>query len=122
MNGFSLIGPEPAAFNLSTALASGGALKAEGALNLAGQNAQANLSVDAVALPAVQPYLATATPARLTGGTASAAIQARADWSKAPVDLMLSDSTVGLKGVRVALPGAETPALSLAEASRNNFV
>lgn len=75
VNGFSLIGPEPAAFNLSTALASGGALKAEGALNLAGQNAQANLSVDAVALPAVQPYLATATPARLTGGTASAAIQ-----------------------------------------------
>lgn len=116
LEGFSLLGPEPAAFALSATLASGGALKAEGKLSLAEAWAEAALGIDALALPVVQPYLAEATPARLTAGSASATATARADWSGEAFALTLEGGALGLSGLQVALPGAETPALSLARA------
>lgn len=116
LENFSLLGAEPAGFALSGALASGGALKAEGKLSLAEAWAEAALGIDALALPVVQPYLAEATPARLTAGTASATASARAAWSGETFALTLADGALDLRGVNIALPGAEAPTLALARA------
>lgn len=115
--GFTLSGPTPASFSLSSEVASGGAIRAEGAFTLAAKQAQAKLAIDSLALAPLQPYLAQASAARIAGGTLSIAIGASTDWSKTPLDLVVSDSSVSLKTLQVALPGAPSPAIALADGS-----
>ncbi len=117
LENLSLVGAVPGSYSLSTDLASGGSVKADGRFDLGARWAEATLSVDALALPAIRPYLKAATPARVLGGTFRASVQARADWSQTPFALTARDSTLGLNGLRVALPGASDAAVSLAEAS-----
>ena len=116
MENLSLVGAAPGSYSVASDLESGGAIKAEGTFDLAQRSARLNLTVDALALPVAQPYLAELTPARVVGGALSASVLVRADWSKSPVDLTVSDSTLGVDGLRLALPDAKTPALSLARA------
>jgi uncharacterized protein involved in outer membrane biogenesis len=61
LDGFTLQGKTPAKYTLSTSLSRGGDLKAEGAVSVAAKQADTKLSVAALALPALQPYLADAT-------------------------------------------------------------
>ncbi|AOK50764.1 AsmA family protein [Burkholderia sp. MSMB617WGS] len=114
---FTLAGKTPARYTLATDVASGGSLKAEGAFSLAARQADTKLVVDALALPVVQPYLAGATSARVLDGALSTSINAKADWSKTPLDAQVSDSELGLKSLKIALPNAKTPAVALPEAS-----
>ncbi|AIO70844.1 DUF748 domain-containing protein [Burkholderia oklahomensis] len=113
---FTLTGKTPARYTLATDVASGGSLKAEGAFNLAARQADTKLVVDALALPVVQPYLAGATSARVLDGALSTSVNAKADWSKTPLDAQVSDSELGLKSLKIALPNAKTPAVALPDA------
>ncbi|AJY40561.1 DUF748 domain-containing protein [Burkholderia humptydooensis] len=113
---FTLAGKTPARYTLATDVASGGSLKAEGAFSLAARQADTLLVVDALALPVVQPYLAGATSARVLDGALSTSVKAKADWSKTPLDAQVSDSELGLKSLRIALPNAKTPAVALPDA------
>ncbi|KVD74473.1 AsmA family protein [Burkholderia sp. ABCPW 14] len=113
---FTLTGKTPARYTLATDVASGGSLKAEGAFNLAARQADAKLVVDALALPVVQPYLSGATSARVLDGALSTSVNAKADWSKTPLDAQVSDSELGLKSLKIALPNAKTPAVALPDA------
>ncbi|KVT65374.1 DUF748 domain-containing protein [Burkholderia ubonensis] len=117
LDGFTLQGNTPAKYTLSTSLARGGDVKAEGAFSVAAKQADAKLMVDALALPALQPYLGEATRARVLDGTLGATLNAKADWGKTPLDAQVADSEVSLKSLKIATPDAKAPAIVLPDAS-----
>ncbi|RQZ46748.1 DUF748 domain-containing protein [Burkholderia sp. Bp9099] len=117
LDGFTLQGKTPAKYTLSTSLSRGGDLKAEGAFSLAAKQADTKLTVDALALPALQPYLGEATRARVLDGSLGASVNAKADWGKTPLDAQVADSTVSLKSLKLATPDAKAPAIVLPDAS-----
>ncbi|KVH73270.1 AsmA family protein [Burkholderia ubonensis] len=117
LDGFTLQGNMPAKYTLSTSLARGGDVKAEGAFSVAAKQADAKLTVDALALPALQPYLGEATHARVLDGTLGATLNAKADWGKTPLDAQVADSEVSLKSLKLATPDAKAPAIVLPDAS-----
>ncbi|KVW74603.1 DUF748 domain-containing protein [Burkholderia ubonensis] len=117
LDSFTLQGNTPAKYTLSTSLARGGDVKAEGAFSVAAKQADAKLTVDALALPALQPYLGEATRARVLDGTLGATLNAKADWGKTPLDAQVADSEVSLKSLKLATPDAKAPAIVLPDAS-----
>ncbi|KVZ81898.1 DUF748 domain-containing protein [Burkholderia ubonensis] len=117
LDGFTLQGNTPAKYTLSTSLARGGDVKAEGAFSVAARQADTKLSVDALALPALQPYLGEAMRARVLDGTLGATLNAKADWGKTPLDAQVADSEVSLKSLKLATPDAKAPAIVLPDAS-----
>ncbi|KVA13254.1 DUF748 domain-containing protein [Burkholderia ubonensis] len=117
LDGFTLQGNTPAKYTLSTSLARGGDVKAEGAFSVAAKRADTKLTVDALALPVLQPYLGEATRARVLDGTLGATLNAKADWGKTPLDAQVADSEVSLKSLKIATPDAKTPAIVLPDAS-----
>ncbi|AOI63881.1 AsmA family protein [Burkholderia territorii] len=117
LDGFTLQGRTPAKYTLSTSLSRGGDVKAEGAFSLAAKQADTKLTVDALALPALQPYLGEATRARVLDGTLGASVNAKADWGKTPLDAQVADSTVSVKSLKLATPDTKAPAIVLPDAS-----
>ncbi|MBZ5791829.1 DUF748 domain-containing protein [Burkholderia contaminans] len=117
LDGFSMQGKTPAKYTLSTSLSRGGDVTAEGAFNLAEKQADSKLTVAALALPALQPYLGEATRARVLDGTLGATVNATADWGKTPLAAQVTDSAVSLKSLKIATPDAKAPAIVLPDAS-----
>ncbi|NTY37918.1 DUF748 domain-containing protein [Burkholderia diffusa] len=117
LDGFSLQGKTPAKYTLSTSLSRGGDVTAEGAFNLAAKQAGTKLTIAALALPALQPYLGEATRARVLDGTLGATVNAEADWGKTPLAAQVADSTVSLKSLKIATPDTKAPAIVLPDAS-----
>ncbi|VWD09449.1 exported protein [Burkholderia lata] len=117
LDGFSMQGKTPAKYTLSTSLSRGGDVTAEGTFNLAEKQADSKLTVAALALPALQPYLGEATRARVLDGTLGATVNAKADWGKTPLDAQVADSTISLKSLKIATPDAKAPAIVLPDAS-----
>ncbi|WP_431208126.1 DUF748 domain-containing protein [Burkholderia cepacia] len=117
LDGFSMQGKTPAKYTLSTSLSRGGDVTAEGTFNLAEKQADSKLTVAALALPALQPYLGEATRARVLDGTLGATVNAKADWGKTPLAAQVADSTVSLKSLKIATPDAKAPAIVLPDAS-----
>ncbi|WP_071333861.1 DUF748 domain-containing protein [Burkholderia contaminans] len=117
LDGFTMHGKTPAKYTLSTSLSRGGDVKAEGSFNLAEKQVESKLTVAALALPALQPYLGEATRARVLDGTLGATVNAKADWGKTPLAAQVADSTVSLKSLKIATPDAKAPAIVLPDAS-----
>ncbi|RQT31023.1 DUF748 domain-containing protein [Burkholderia contaminans] len=117
LDGFTMQGKTPAKYTLSTSLSRGGDVTAEGSFNLAEKQVESKLTVAALALPALQPYLGEATRARVLGGTLGATVNAKADWGKTPLAAQVADSTVSLKSLKIATPDAKAPAIVLPDAS-----
>ncbi|RQT01802.1 DUF748 domain-containing protein [Burkholderia contaminans] len=117
LDGFTMQGKTPAKYTLSTSLSRGGDVTAEGSFNLAEKQVESKLTVAALALPALQPYLGEATRARVLDGTLGATVNAKADWGKTPLAAQVADSTVSLKSLKIATPDAKTPAIVLPDAS-----
>ncbi|ALX14809.1 AsmA family protein [Burkholderia cepacia JBK9] len=117
LDGFSLQGKTPAKYTLSTSLSRGGDVTAEGAFNLADKQADTKLTVAALALPALQPYLGEATRARVLDGTLGATVNAKTDWGKTPLAAEVADSTISLKSLKIATPDNKAPAIVLPDAS-----
>ncbi|SAK67820.1 AsmA family protein [Caballeronia fortuita] len=82
LDGFSTLGKTPAKYALKTAFDKGGALDASGNVSLAAKTADAKLTLNALALPPLQPYLANMVAARVTSGTLGANLPVSVDWSK----------------------------------------
>ncbi|MCA8097730.1 DUF748 domain-containing protein [Burkholderia contaminans] len=117
LDGFTMQGRTPAKYTLSTSLSRGGDVKTEGSFNLAEKQVESKLTVAALALPALQPYLGEATRARVLDGTLGATVNAKADWGKTPLAAQVADSTVSLKSLKIATPDAKAPAIVLPDAS-----
>ncbi|WP_175903085.1 DUF748 domain-containing protein [Burkholderia seminalis] len=117
LDGFSLLGKTPAKYTVSTSLSRGGDLAAEGAFSLAARQADTKLTVAALALPALQPYLGEATRARVLDGTLGATVNAKTDWGKTPLAAEVADSSVSLKTLKIAAPDNKAPAIVLPDAS-----
>ncbi|WP_412529014.1 DUF748 domain-containing protein [Burkholderia lata] len=117
LDGFTMQGKTPAKYTLSTSLSRGGDMAAEGTFNLAEKQVAGKLTVAALALPALQPYLGEATRARVLDGTLGATVNAKADWGKTPLAAQVADSTVSLKSLKIATPDAKAPAIVLPDAS-----
>ncbi len=117
LSGFTLQGRQPAKFGVSTTLAQGGALSAAGAISLAQQQAGGHLGIDALALPALAPYLAGATSARLLDGKLGASVDAFADWSKTPLAANVGPSTLTLSSLKLGAPYAKAAVIAVRKAT-----
>ncbi|WP_133646626.1 DUF748 domain-containing protein [Paraburkholderia flava] len=113
---FAMLAKTPAHYAFAASLKQGGSVAASGSFTLATQTADAKLDVKSLPLPLAQPYLASATSARIADGTVSAAVNLNTNWGKSPLDLKVSDSTVTLQSLKVNAADSKEPALALAQA------
>lgn len=116
LSGFTLQGRQPAKFWISTQLAQGGALNAAGAVSLAQQQVGGHLGIDGFALPAIAPYLAGASSAKLLDGRLGASIDAFADWSKPELAANVGPSSLTLDALKIGAPYAKAPVLAFSKA------
>ncbi|HEY3540554.1 MAG TPA: DUF748 domain-containing protein [Trinickia sp.] len=99
---FSTLAKRPVRYAVRTALAQGGTLAATGSFDLDAKTADAKLAAEALPLALAQPYLADATAAKVSAGTLGANLPVKVDWSKAPVNVHVSDGDLTLKSLKLA--------------------
>jgi len=99
---FSTLAKGPARYAVRSALAQGGTLAATGSFDLDAKTADAKLAAEALPLALAQPYLADATAARISSGTLGANLPVKVDWSKAPVNVRVSNGDLTLKSLKLA--------------------
>lgn len=115
---FSTLATAPAHYTLNTDLKrSGGSLGLAGALSLAAKTASAKLDVKALNLPLLQPYLDAATTAQVTDGVLSTTANIGANWSKSPAAVMIADTQLDMRSLKVAARGGREPLIALAQGS-----
>ncbi|MFM0485117.1 DUF748 domain-containing protein [Paraburkholderia strydomiana] len=115
---FSTLATAPAHYTLNTDLKrSGGSLGLAGALSLAAKTASAKLDVKSLNLPLLQPYLDAATTAQVTDGALSTTANIGANWSKSPAAVMIADTQLDLRSLKVAARGGREPLIALAQGS-----
>lgn len=102
---FSTLAKHPVRYTVRTAFAQGGTLAATGSFDLDAKTADAKLAADALPLALAQPYLADATAARISAGTLGANLPVRVEWSKAPMNVRVSDGDLTLKALKLAGAG-----------------
>lgn len=118
LDDFSTLGAAKARYAIKTALKQGGNIAATGALGLSAKQANANLTIDGLALPLAQPYLDGAIRARLADGTLGASLPLDADWSSASTQLHVGAGELTLKSLKITDPGGAkgaAPAIALAQ-------
>lgn len=114
---FSTLATAPAHYTLNTDFKDGGgSLGAAGAFGLVAKTASAKLDLKSLKLPLLQPYIDTSTAAQVTDGALSATVNIGANWSKAPVAVMLDDTQLDLQSLKLAARGSKQPLVALAEA------
>ncbi len=115
---FSTLATAPAHYTLNTDLKrSGGSLGLAGALSLAAKTASAKLDVKSLNLPLLQPYLDAATTAQVTDGVLSTTANIGANWSKSPAAVMIADTQLDMRSLKVAARGGREPLIALAQGS-----
>lgn len=115
---FSTLATAPAHYTLNTDLKrSGGSLGLAGALSLAAKTASAKLDVKSLNLPLLQPYLDAATTAQVTDGALSTTANIGANWSKSPAAVMIADTQLDMRSLKVAARGGREPLIALARGS-----
>ncbi|MDR7009709.1 DUF748 domain-containing protein [Paraburkholderia strydomiana] len=115
---FSTLATAPAHYTLNTDLKrSGGSLGVAGALSLAAKTASAKLDVKSLNLPLLQPYLDAATTAQVTDGALSTTANIGANWSKSPAAVMIADTQLDMRSLKVAARGGREPLIALAQGS-----
>ncbi|MFM0218163.1 MULTISPECIES: DUF748 domain-containing protein [Paraburkholderia] len=115
---FSTLATAPAHYTLNTDLKrSGGSLGLAGALSLAAKTASAKLDVKSLNLPLLQPYLDAATTAQVTDGALSTTANIGANWSKSSAAVMIADTQLDLRSLKVAARGGREPLIALAQGS-----
>lgn len=115
---FSTLATAPAHYTLNTDLKhSGGSLGLAGALSVAAKTASAKLDVKSLNLPLLQPYLDAATTAQVTDGALSTTANIGANWSKSPAAVMIADTQLDMRSLKVAARGGREPLIALAQGS-----
>jgi hypothetical protein len=115
---FSTLATAPAHYTLNTYLKrSGGSLGLAGALSLAAKTASAKLDLKSLNLPLLQPYLDAATTAQVTDGALSATANIGANWAKSPAAVMVADTQLDMRSLKVAARGGKEPLIALAQGS-----
>ncbi|WOD17243.1 DUF748 domain-containing protein [Paraburkholderia kirstenboschensis] len=115
---FSTLATAPAHYTLNTDLKrSGGSLGLAGALSLAAKTASAKLDLKSLNLPLLQSYLDAATAAQVTDGALSATANIGANWAKSPAAVMVADTQLDMRSLKVAARGGKEPLIALAQGS-----
>ncbi|MFC0399689.1 DUF748 domain-containing protein [Paraburkholderia rhizosphaerae] len=113
---FSSIAKTPARYSLSlTSKKDGGTLNAAGSFGMVAKTADAKLDLKSISLPALQPYLDTATAAQVLDGKLNASVNLNANWAQSPPAVQVGASTLDLQSLKVAGPGDKQPAIALAQ-------
>lgn len=118
LDDFSTLGPAKARYTVRTALKQGGSVAATGALGVSVKRADAQLTLDGLAVPLAQPYLGGVTSARLADGTLGASLSLDADWSGPATELHIGAGELTLKSLKVMGPDTvkgAAPAVALAQ-------
>ncbi|MDR5739048.1 MULTISPECIES: DUF748 domain-containing protein [unclassified Caballeronia] len=118
LDGFSTLAKTPARYTLKTAFDKGGALDASGNVTLAAKTADATLTLDALALPPLQPYIANAVAARVASGTLGAKLPLSVDWSKPDAAVQVGAGELKLDSLTL-LPAHAAGAAPIKLASAN---
>jgi hypothetical protein len=101
LDNFSTLAKPPARFNVKTALDHGGSLSASGGFTLPGKQADVALTLDALTLPPLQPYIANAVAARITDGALGAHLPLKVDWSKPDAAIQVGAGNVTLTSLKL---------------------
>ncbi|WP_175112259.1 DUF748 domain-containing protein, partial [Paraburkholderia solisilvae] len=113
---FSSVAKTPARYTLNlTSKDNGGTLSAAGSFGMVAKTADAKLDLKSISLPPLQPYLDTATAARVLDGTLAASVNLSANWAQSPPALQVGASTLDLQSLKLAAPGVKQPAIALAQ-------
>ncbi|WP_322007003.1 DUF748 domain-containing protein [Paraburkholderia tropica] len=112
---FSSTAKQPAAYTLAFAAPEGGTAQVSGNFGMAAQSADAKIALNALALPALQPYIDNVTAAQIVDGKLSLDALVNANWAKQPAAVTVGASTLTLDALKVAARGAKAPALALAK-------
>jgi hypothetical protein len=110
---FATLSRDSAHYTLATRLESGGSLSSSGAVNLAAQQLQAKLTLDQLALPALQPWLKAAFNGQIGAGQFAADTQVQADWSKPAPAVHVAPGVFTVTGLRVLADAKSAPVLEL---------
>jgi Domain of Unknown Function (DUF748) len=113
LDDFSTLAKAPALYSVDTAFSHGGTLRVTGSFGYAAKTADAKVTLASFPLLFEQPYLEDLTPARVADGLLGTTLNVSADWSKPPAEVLVGDSEVSLKSLKVLAPASNTPALAL---------
>jgi hypothetical protein len=116
LDGFSTLAKTPAKYTLKTAFDHGGALDASGNVALVAKTADAKLALSGLALPPLQPYLASMIAARVTSGTLSANLPVSVDWGKPDGGVQVGSGDVKLDALTLAPNDAAVAPIKLQSA------
>jgi len=110
LKGLRLNGQTPAPFQMSAKLGGGGAIAIKGALAPAQSHADAELALDQVDLPALQPFAQPFLAANIAAGKLSVHGNLHSDFASGHFNLHVEPATVALDNLDVrAASGAERP-------------
>ncbi|HEY1607995.1 MAG TPA: DUF748 domain-containing protein, partial [Paraburkholderia sp.] len=115
LTNFSTVAKAAAPYTFSTAVTDGGSIAASGSFGLAAKTADAKLTVQALSLPLLQPYLDGVSAARITDGKFGADVTMNANWGASPLALQVGQSTLNLQSLKVVARDAKAPSIALAQ-------
>lgn len=107
----------PATYEIKAELAKGGTLAVNGSLVIPARTLDTRLSLDALALPAFQPYLDSRLAARFDAGTLALKMQARIDAGKAVPAITVGPGTIGVQALKLVTGHGARPLIALGRAS-----
>ncbi len=110
LKGLRLNGQTPAPFQMGAKLGGGGAISIKGALALAQSQVTAEVALDQIDLPALQPFAQPFLAANVAAGKLSVHGNLRSDFASGRFNLHVEPATVALDNLDVrAASGAERP-------------
>jgi outer membrane protein OmpA-like peptidoglycan-associated protein len=110
-------GETPASFELGAHLSGGGSLAVTGSLDLAHSQVTTDISLDEIALPALQDLAPSWPAARLTAGTLGARATVQTQFATGHVNVHVEPATVSLDHVEVHVPGQQETAIAWTQLS-----
>ncbi|TDV27732.1 uncharacterized protein DUF748 [Paraburkholderia caballeronis] len=115
LTNFSTVAKPVAQYTFSTAVPDGGSIAASGSFGFAAKTADAKITVQALSLPRLQPYLDGVSAAQIVDGKLGADTTLNANWGVSPVALQVGQSTLNLQSLKVTTRGAKAPSIALAQ-------
>jgi hypothetical protein len=113
----STLAHQPAQYEVHLASDHGGTISSKGSFTLADSKLAADASIEQLALPMIQPYLAQALSARLDRGNLGLTLSAAVDWSAAPAKINVGPGVLSLDGLRILADKQAKPVAELAHAA-----
>jgi hypothetical protein len=108
---------QPAQYEVHLASDHGGTIASKGTFTVADGKLAADATIEQLALPVIQPYLAQALAARLDHGDLGLTTSATVDWSASPAKIDVGPGVLSLDAVRLLSEKQSKPLVELSHAA-----